>query len=167
MSAASAPTVVRHTGPYESIQQQQLDWVRRSFVATDSLSATDWVTNYFTDDATVRFNDTTLHQRSAILDHFRTFMAGLSLLRHSTSQMLLVGSAGSDEATLLHEYVVEHRVKGDEQVVSNRGVLVAECDVRLERFKQFRVYMDPTALTARFVAASQQGNTQSSSGQSD
>jgi len=140
--------------------------VRRSFVATDSLDATDWVTNYFTDDATLCFNDTTLHPRTAILDHFLTAMAGLSLMHHTTSQMLLVGSAGSDEATLLHECRIQYRVKGDEQEVEIRGVLVAECDVRLERFKRFRVYMDPTALAARFVAVSEQANKQQSNGQS-
>ena len=125
-ASASGTPVIHHVGPYESIQHPALYWIRDSFTAADSLDANHWINTYFTEDATLLFNSTTLTGRPVMLNHFTRFMPALSSMHHVTEQMIMMQLAsgsgcGGDVATLLRECVIHQRVKGDEEVVLVRG----------------------------------------------
>ena len=141
-SFPSAPSAVYHTGPYESITQPELQWIGRSFAASDSLQPDSWIPLFFTDDATVHFNDEAVSGNAAVLAHFTGKMASLAFMHHSTVHMLLVRTPGSEHSTLYHECSIEYRVKGDDVVVPVQGVLIADVPAGQQRFSSFRVFLD-------------------------
>ena len=116
--------------------------------AGDALNATNWMTNFWREDAELKFAEYPLVKgRTALIEFFDGQFALLDLMKHTIKTVDIIGDKVYQEAT------ITYMVKGDpeQKKIDLQGIAVYGRKPGDEKINFLTVYLDPTELNERMA----------------